>query len=215
MNSEGTVHASDGTMFSRKWGPSNFFERWWVRSRLFDVLYSLMLVSGVVVMVVVAVDVLVAHHAHKVWIPQSTLDSWSFAPIGLSWILMIATFATAYPGIAATYKKSAFAPPLTRKSWWILGCTAAVAGLICAFALDAGRDGDKGDLRVLPGPIYQVSTLWLKDGNWVTISHTSYVHFQLAFIRGTAMTVTFGFFAACSALLFLLVKRDVRATTAQ
>lgn len=97
----------------------------------------------------------------------------------------------------------------TARTWFPLLLAAAGWGLVAA---GSGRAGmAEGDLRVLPGPRYQVSVIELHNAAWTQVSAAQYHVYLASFVRESsiAMLPALAIIANASYLLFL--RRELLA----
>jgi len=87
-------------------------------------------------------------------------------------------------------------------------CAAVVAG---SYAVGAA----KGSARVLPGPRYEVSVIYLNNLQWTQVTHAQYQMWQAQFVREDSFFTTFGLFLAAASIGFLRLRRRGADQSAQ
>ena len=80
-------------------------------------------------------------------------------------------------------------------------CAAVIAG---GFMLGAA----KGDVRVLPGPRYQVSVIGNSQTGWTTVPLSQFRFWQASFVREDGLFMVFGLLAATAFIVLLHLRRE-------
>jgi hypothetical protein len=91
-----------------------------------------------------------------------------------------------------------------RWPWQAWVCFAVAIVVFIAVIVGGSAVGStKGDVRVLPGPHYQVSIMEINQGAWTTVPLAQFHLWQARFVRGGAAFMAFGL-ALCTGCLYLL-----------
>lgn len=196
------VTESEESPIPRRWLPRSSFGRWWLRYRLFDAVYVAMAVCGVLLFGVTAVDSAVSWSSDRVLIAPATLDNLGLLLLVPGWIVLMLT-----GGVLGWACRTNRRPPVW--SWNLRRRAIAVAlgaGLL-AFIIGGFIVGaDKGSVRVLSGPRYQVSVVSLNEGQWTTVSAGEYRRWQARLVRGGAVLTAFGMVEFVGAVTILRVR---------
>ena len=154
----------------------------------------LALAAGVSLIVISEMDSIASWPANDVLISPSSLERLAAILLLPAWIWMLASLAI----LGVVRRDPSGARPSIRMRWrsqpatWLLGATAIIvlATVVIGFVIG----GAKGSTRILPGNVYQVSTLVLNGASWTTVSPAAFRVWEARFIREDAFFAYFGLF---------------------
>src|SRR3954453_3626483 len=151
--------------------------QWRLRARVAGGVALIMGVAGLGMITVAAADSLVSWQSNTIWISPTSLEQgMAFVLIpGWIWLLL---------GSAVLYSRDRGGAQLARMGRG-RAATLAVIATFCLAVIVGGFviGGDKGHLRVLPGPRYQVLTPGLNHSEWTTVTASQYRVWEARFLR--------------------------------
>jgi hypothetical protein len=168
--------------------PATRLGAWLLRSRIGAAVNVLIIVAGIVLLAIAALDSVVSWPADRVLITPAGLVAFAGFVIIPGWLWM----GGSYTAIVGLNRRRMRPIPLgcwRGRTLVVLAATAVLALAVVIVGFVIG--GAKGSLRVLPGPVYQVSTLNLNDADWTTVSSAQYQVWQARFVREDAILATF------------------------
>src|SRR3954471_9990151 len=173
------------------------------------VLDLIMGVAGLGMITVAAVDSLVSWQSNTIWISPTSLEhGMAFVLIpGWIWLLL---------GSAVLYSRDRSGAQLARMGRG-RAATLAVIATFCLAVIVGGFviGGDKGSLRVLPGPRYQVLTPGLNDSEWTSVTASQYRVWEARFLRKDGLFTLFGLFMLVGATAAAGACRSIAASSAE
>jgi hypothetical protein len=181
------------------WEPRTRSARLWMRSRLVDWIYRAVAVVGAASFAIVATDCVASWFGDRVLIGPGTLNDLSFWTVMPGWLVLMASGFLLRDVFFRRDAKSR--PPWPRATRTVtLGFGAVV---LAAFIIGNSAHGKKGSARVLPGPVYQISSEVDDDGGWMTVTRSQYQQFEARLVRGESGVAMFGPIevGVCAALL--------------
>ncbi len=162
--------------------------QWRLRSRVAASLDLIVAVAGFGMITVAAIDSLITWPSNTIWIRPAVLQhAMAFVLIpGWIWFLL---------GSAILYGRGRNRRELRRLGRRRIAGLVALAAFCLAVIIGGFViGGDKGSLRVLPGPRYEVSTAGLDDAQWTTVTFSQYRSWEARFLREDALFTLFGLF---------------------
>jgi hypothetical protein len=180
------------------------FARWWWHSRFFDAVYVAIAAAGAVLFFLVVLDSAASWPTDHVLIAPGTLEqvaAWLILP---AWVVMLISLF----GVGATRHRSSklgFPPDwsVRRRATTVICVLLLGMFVVGNFLLGA----DKGSVRVLPGPQYQVSSYSRAGGEWTTVSLAEYRRSAARFVREDAALTFFGAAEVVGAIGVLVLRR--------
>lgn len=195
--------------------PGTRFTRWRLRSRPCAVADMIAAAAGAGLFAVAAIDSVASWPSNRVLLSDRDLARVAGALLGPCWPWLLVSFLMVF-GVPRRNRSR----PRWSQRWPVrwpvparvclaaaaLACAAVVAG---GFALGVA----KGEVRVLPGPRYEVSTLDLNQANWTSVSAAQFNLWQARFVREDGLFTTFGLVLTAGSLgLLQLHRRATRAS---
>lgn len=180
------------------------FARWWWRSRLFDAIYVAIAAAGALLFFLAALDGASSWPTDHVLIAPGPLEGVAVWLLFPGWVVMLFSLF----GVGAMRHGSA--KPLLPSNWSMRRRATVVipALLVMLFVVSNLLLGaDKGSVRVLPGPQYQVSSYADTRGEWKTVPAADYQRSEARIVRGDAVFTFFGAIEAVGAIGVLVLRR--------
>lgn len=167
------------------------FTSWRLRSRACAVIDLIVAAAGSGLVALAAVDSVVSWPANHVLVTDRQLARVAGIVLGPGWPWLFASVIMVFGLRQRRWdtRPRSLTPRIRR---WRTGLLVAgafcVAVVVGGFVVGAG----KGDVRVLPGPRYQVSTLELNNANWTYVPRSEYETWQARFVREDGAFTFFG-----------------------
>ena len=166
------------------------FSDWRVRSVIARLIDAAVAAAGVTLIGTSLIDAVGTFWKNKVFIYPATLEHLAGALLlpCWPWIIISAGMIWGIPRRRGNQWQSRRLVSWRPAAPWAATFAVIVAVIVIGFILGAA----KGSLRVLPGGVYQVSTLDLNSAQWTTVSQAEYQRWAARFVREDAFFATFG-----------------------
>lgn len=166
-----------------------------------------MAVAGLAIIAVAAADSLVTWSSNTIWISPTSLEHAMAFVLIPAWIWLLLGSAILYSGHGKRLqlRRIGRGPTAALAALALFCLTVVVGGFVIG--------GDKGSLRVLPGPRYQVFTPGLNDAEWTTVTAMQYRVWEARFLREDGLFTLFGLFMVVGAAAITGTRRQVREST--
>ena len=196
--------------------PTTRFTRWRLRSTLCATADVMAALAGAGLFVLAAVDSVASWPSDRVLLTDPELARVAGIVLLPGWPWMMASFLMVFgvprrrPRTRRRNSPWRRLPLPGRIAIWAVAaaCAAVVAG---SYAVGAA----KGSARVLPGPRYEVSVIYLNNLQWTQVTHAQYQMWQAQFVREDSFFTTFGLFLAAASIGFLRLRRRGADQSAQ
>jgi hypothetical protein len=154
--------------------------------------------AGISLYAVVGIDSVVSWPSNRVLISDPKLSS-------IAEVLLLPTWLWVLLSAGMVPEKVRYWSPwkMPVRSRICFGAAAAVCAVVIFGGFAVG--GAKGDVRILPGPRYQVS---INDGAWTTVTLSQFHYWQACFVREDAFFMLFGLAAATLLIATLYLRRE-------
>jgi hypothetical protein len=180
------------------------FAQWWWRSRVFDCVYLAICAAGAVLFVLAVVDSAVSWPTDHVLIAPGTLEHIA------AWLLMPGWVVILFSLFAVGATRYGSHKPLLPRTWSRRRRATAKAPALLLGAFVVGSfvlGADKGSVRELPGPQYQVSSYAHAGGEWTTVSRAEYRRAEARLVRADSAFTFFAAVEAVGAIAVLVLRR--------
>jgi hypothetical protein len=206
------VTAREQSPVREGWLPRSSFGRWWLRFRLFDAIYVAMCACGALMLVVAALDSAVSWPSDRVLIAPATLENRLALPLIFpGWLVMMLTFVALGGQRRRKGRPAAWSWKVPRLGLpWALGVTVLIVAVLGFILVSLILGADKGSVRQLSGPRYQVSFTAGNEGPWTTVSAGDYRRWEARIVREDAIFTAFGLAELGAAVAILRLRRAAR-----
>jgi hypothetical protein len=199
--------------------------QWRIRSRACAVGDMVAAAAGAALFVLVAVDSVASWPSDRVLLDDDVLSRVAGVVLIPCWNWLLVSLLVLGVLRAPRDKQKRSAGRATKRMIWRtmypslpMRLGLGLACVVCATVVVGGFvvGGAKGGARVLPGPIYQISTLDLNDAEWTPVSADQYAQWRARFVREDGAFFTlFGLALTAGSLgllqLHRIVIRDARS----
>ncbi len=184
----------------RDWEPRTRSARIWVQSRSVEWVYAVIAIVGAASFGLVVTDCVASWFGDRVLIAPHLLENVSFGGILPGWLVLMASGFLLRDVFFRRGAKPRW-PRLRASNRTVTLAIGAV--LLVAFMIGTSAHGKRGSARVLPGPVYQISSDVNDEGGWSTVTQAQYQHFEARLVRGESEIAMFGAIevGACVALI--------------
>jgi hypothetical protein len=189
------------------WRPRNRLAAWWLRSRLFDALYTEAAVAGAGLFLLTATAVTASWPSDWILLSPERLDAaapWLFLPglpVGVLSLIAFGRWDSDQPRDHPFF------------GWTVRDRVVAGAVLAVLLAVVGGCfivGTDKGASRVLPGPRYEVMILSGGGEQWKTVTAPEYRRWRGRLLREDSGLCLFGAFELGLGAAFIRFRRRTR-----
>ena len=157
--------------------------------------------AGISLFAVVGIDSVVSWPSNQVLLSDPDLSAIAAVLLGPTWVWLIFSAGMAYDRMRSWRLSQVPARYRICFAAAAVVCVAVVAG---GFVVGAA----KGAVRILPGPLYQVSTIDPNPSAWTTVPLSQFHLWQASFVREDGPFMVFGLVAATCLIALLHLHRE-------